>query len=95
MRQCAGGCLCLLRSHYGPVVSLHVPLTEKTHGFFDAECFAAMKDGSVFVKSVQRLARIPSSDMPSTARGAVADQNALIDALESGKVGQPGLLARS
>lgn len=53
-------------------VSLHLPLNEKTKGGFGEEQFAKMKDGSILV---------------NTARGGVVDQEALIKALDSGKVG--------
>ncbi len=53
------------------VVSVHVPLTPETHHLFDAESFASMRRGAVFV---------------NTARGGLVDQDALIQALESGQV---------
>jgi glyoxylate reductase len=53
------------------VVSLNLPLNEKTKGSFGEEQFGQMKDGSVLV---------------NTARGGVVDQEALISALKSGKV---------
>ena len=52
-------------------VSLHMPLNAKTQNFFGAEQFAKMKDGSILI---------------NTARGGVVDQEALIKALDSGKV---------
>jgi lactate dehydrogenase-like 2-hydroxyacid dehydrogenase len=54
------------------VVSLNLPLNKNTQGSFGKEQFAKMKDGAVLV---------------NTARGGVVDQEALIDALKSGKVG--------
>jgi lactate dehydrogenase-like 2-hydroxyacid dehydrogenase len=54
------------------VVSLNLPLNEKTKGSFGKKQFEQMKQGSVLV---------------NTARGAVVDEEALIEALESGKVG--------
>ena len=58
------------------VVSVHVPLTEESEGMFDASAFAAMKQGSVFVNA---------------ARGAIVDQDALVAALDSGRVLSAGL----
>jgi lactate dehydrogenase-like 2-hydroxyacid dehydrogenase len=52
-------------------VSLHMPLNESTRNGFGAAQFAKMKDGSILV---------------NTARGGVLDQEALIQALDSGKV---------
>ena len=53
------------------VISLNLPLNEKTKGSFGREQFKKMKQGSVLV---------------NTARGAVVDEEAFIEALESGKV---------
>lgn len=58
------------------VVSLNCPLNEATTGLMGAAEFAAMRDGAFLV---------------NTARGAVVDEEALIDALESGKVARAGL----
>lgn len=58
------------------VVSLHMPLNEKTKNSFGKDQFAKMKDGSVLV---------------NTARGGVVDQEALLEALESGKLYSAGL----
>ena len=54
-------------------VSLHLPLNANTKNGFGKEQFAKMKDGAVLV---------------NTARGGVIDQEALIQALDSGKVGR-------
>jgi lactate dehydrogenase-like 2-hydroxyacid dehydrogenase len=48
-----------------------LPLNEKTKGSFGREQFNQMKDGSVLV---------------NTARGAVVDEEAFLEALDSGKV---------
>jgi len=58
------------------VISLHLPLNNNTKGFFGEEQFAKMKDGSILV---------------NTARGGVVDQEALIKALDSGKLYSAGL----
>ncbi|OCF36035.1 2-hydroxyacid dehydrogenase [Kwoniella heveanensis BCC8398] len=58
------------------IVSLNLPLNEKTKGSFGKKQFDQMKDGSVLV---------------NTARGAVVDEEALIEALESGKLYSAGL----
>lgn len=58
------------------VLSVHVPLTADTAGLFDAARFAAMRDGVVFV---------------NTARGGVVNQEALLAALDSGRVLAAGL----
>jgi D-3-phosphoglycerate dehydrogenase len=53
-------------------ISLHTPLTDETRGMFNADKFSKMKDGVVIV---------------NTGRAKVLDEQALIDALKSGKVG--------
>jgi D-3-phosphoglycerate dehydrogenase len=58
------------------VVSLHVPVTPETRHFMNAERFAQMKRGALFVNA---------------ARGALVDESALADALRSGQVGGAGL----
>ena len=58
------------------VVSVNCPLNSETTGLISKAEFAAMKDGVFLV---------------NTARGAVIDEAALIDALESGKVTRAGL----
>lgn len=54
------------------VISLHVPLTDSTRGFFDARRIAAMKRGAVLI---------------NTARGEIVDELALVAALRSGHLG--------
>ncbi|GJN72541.1 2-hydroxyacid dehydrogenase [Purpureocillium lilacinum] len=61
---------------HSDVVSLHCPLTPKTEGLLSRAEFAAMKDGAFLV---------------NTARGALVDEDALIEALESGKIARAGL----
>jgi len=58
------------------IVTLHSPLTEATHHLLGREQFARMKRGAMIV---------------NTARGALIDTDALVEALESGKVGGAGL----
>ena len=58
------------------IVSLHIPLNESTKGMVDAKFFDSMKDGSYFV---------------NTARGELVDDDALIQALRSGKLKMAGL----
>ena len=58
------------------VVSLHCPLKEDTRGLIDAAAFRQMKQGAMLI---------------NTARGAVVDTQALLDALDSGKLSGAGL----
>lgn len=58
------------------VVSLNLPLNEKTKGSFGRDQFAMMKKGSILV---------------NTARGGVVDEEALLEALESGHLFSAGL----
>jgi phosphoglycerate dehydrogenase-like enzyme len=58
------------------IVSLHVPLTETTAQMLDAARFARLRTGSVLI---------------NTARGALIDTAALIDALERGHLRGAGL----
>ena len=58
------------------VVSLHTPLTADTHHLLDQRRIEQMKDGAFIV---------------NTARGALVDTDALIRALESGKLGGAAL----
>ena len=53
------------------VVSLHVPLTDDTHGFIDARRLALMRDGTCLVNS---------------SRGQVVDEPALVAELVSGRL---------
>jgi glyoxylate reductase len=53
------------------VVSLHVPLTEETRGLVSRERLGLLRDGATLV---------------NTARGAVVDQDALVDELVSGRI---------
>lgn len=51
------------------IVSIHVPLNDKTRGLFDGEVFSKMKKGAVLV---------------NTSRGKVIDEDALVNALDTG-----------
>jgi D-3-phosphoglycerate dehydrogenase len=58
------------------IVSLHLLLNDETKGFLSAKRIAAMKPGVILV---------------NTARGALADEAAMIDALKSGHIRHAGL----
>ena len=58
------------------VVSVHSPLTEDTRGMFNAGAFDRMQSSAVLV---------------NVARGAIVDDDALFDALESGAIAGAGL----
>lgn len=58
------------------VISLHVPFIKSEGAVLKADDFAKMKDGIVLV---------------NCARGGVVDENALLDALNSGKVAFAGI----
>lgn len=57
-------------------VSLHLLLVEETRGFLSRERIARMKGGAILV---------------NTARGALVDEAAMIEALRSGRLGHAGL----
>ena len=57
-------------------LTVHMPLTDQTRGMVDANAFSKMKEGvRVF----------------NCARGGIIDENALLEALRSGKVAKAGL----
>jgi D-3-phosphoglycerate dehydrogenase len=58
------------------VVSLHLLLNDETRGFLSAKRIAAMRPGVILV---------------NTARGAMVDEAAMIDALKSGHIRHAGL----
>ena len=58
------------------ILTAHVPLTEETRGILSRERIFSMKKGAILV---------------NTARGAVADEEALADALEQGILGGLGV----
>jgi glyoxylate reductase len=53
------------------VVSIHAPLTRETTGLVSRERLALLRDGATFV---------------NTARGAIVDEDALVDELVSGRI---------
>ncbi len=58
------------------ILSLHMPLTEETRNYLDAEALAAMKPGAILI---------------NTARGELVDQSALARLLERGAISAAGL----
>lgn len=58
------------------VVSLHLLLTDETRGFLSAERLSQMRRGAILI---------------NTARGALVDEAAMIDALESGHLAHAAL----
>ncbi len=58
------------------IVSLHMPLTADTENIIDSEAIAKMKDGAILI---------------NTARGGLVDEEALVQALVSGKLYGAGM----
>lgn len=58
------------------LITLHMPLTEENFHLINRDSLARMRDGVVLI---------------NTARGGLIDSDALIEGLESGKVGAAGL----
>jgi glyoxylate reductase len=58
------------------VVTVHVPSNDKTRGMFNAKTFSLLKEGCLFI---------------NTARGDLVDEEALLQALQTGLVGGAGL----
>ena len=58
------------------VLSMHLLLNDETRGFLSRERIAAMRKGAILI---------------NTARGALVDEAAMIDALKSGQIGHAGL----
>ena len=57
-------------------LSIHCPLTDATRGLFNHDLFGRMKPGSILI---------------NTARGPLVDEDALLDALQSGQLAGAGL----
>lgn len=57
-------------------ISVHVHLTSLTKGLIDGDLFDLVKPGAIFI---------------NTSRGAIVDEKAMLDALESGRLGGAGL----
>ena len=60
----------------GDIVSLHLPLTPASERLIDADALAAMK---------------PTALLVNTSRGAIVDEEALVDALRTGRLAAAGL----
>jgi D-3-phosphoglycerate dehydrogenase len=58
------------------ILTLHVPLNEQTHGMLGPQEIALLPEGAVLV---------------NTSRGALVDESALLEALQSGKISAAGL----
>ena len=58
------------------ILSIHVPLTQSTRHLINQQAIEKMREGAVVI---------------NTARGGIVDENALCDALESGKLRGAGL----
>jgi phosphoglycerate dehydrogenase-like enzyme len=62
--------------HRADVISLHLPLNADTHHLIDAGAIGKMRQGAVLI---------------NVARGSIVDQDALLEALHSGRLGGAGL----
>ena len=60
----------------GDVISIHVPLNKSTQGMISSGQFAMMKERAIIV---------------NTARGGLIDEQAMLEALDSGKIAYCGL----
>ncbi|MBW1704784.1 MAG: hydroxyacid dehydrogenase [Deltaproteobacteria bacterium] len=57
-------------------ITVHVHLTEETRGLVSRECLEMVKPGAILI---------------NTSRGAVVDESALVEALQTGRLGGAGL----
>lgn len=53
------------------IVTVHVNYSQNNHNFFDARCFLSMKPASILI---------------NTSRGGLIDENALLQALDEGRI---------
>jgi phosphoglycerate dehydrogenase-like enzyme len=58
------------------VVSVHIPLTDQSRGLFDRETLGGMKRGAILI---------------NTSRGGLVETDALLEAVNSGRLGAVGL----
>jgi D-3-phosphoglycerate dehydrogenase len=58
------------------IVSVHVPLTQETNALISRDLLAAIKPGAIFI---------------NTSRGAIVDEAALLEGLQSGRISAAGL----
>lgn len=58
------------------IITLHAPATEETYHMLDEKAFSKMKEGVILI---------------NCARGSLIDEEALIEAVESGRIGFAGL----
>lgn len=58
------------------IISIHTPLNEHTQGWINADAIAEMKDGAILI---------------NTSRGAILDEQAVLAALDSGKLYAVGI----
>lgn len=58
------------------IITLHAPLSENTRNIISSDTISQMKDGVIII---------------NTARGGLIDMDALIEGIESGKIGSAGL----
>lgn len=72
----SGGCTLDQLLTESHILTVHTPLTDETRGLLSRERIAQMKPGAILV---------------NVARGAVADEQALADALRSGHLGGLGI----
>jgi D-3-phosphoglycerate dehydrogenase len=61
-------------------ISIHAPLTDETHGLFDATALEAVSENAIII---------------STARGPIISEDAIINALTTDSIGGAGLDIRS
>jgi len=77
LRELAGEFIPLLELlQRSDVVTIHVPLTSQTHHMIGTRELQLMKDGAFLI---------------NTSRGAIVDEKALLEALQSGKLGGAAL----